>query len=65
MRYDLDDYARDDFFRAYTSDLSLLLPMKDFTLKQLIVENTIQGNTKGGFYECLAADILGKKSYPL
>ena len=30
MRYDLDDYARDDFFRAYTTDLSLLLAMKDF-----------------------------------
>lgn len=30
IRFDLDDYARDDFFRAYTTDLSLLMAMKDF-----------------------------------
>ena len=30
VRFDLDDYARDDFFRAYTTDLSLLMAMKDF-----------------------------------
>lgn len=65
VRYDLDDYARDDFFRAYTTDLSLLLPMKDYSLKQHIVENTLQGNSKGGIYECVIADLLGKKDYPL
>ena len=65
VRYDLDDYARNDFFRAYTGDISLLLPMKDFALKKNIVENTLSGNTKGGIYECVAADILIKKSYPL
>ena len=61
IRYDLDDYARDDFFRAYPTDLSLLLAMKDFSLKQHIVENTIAGNTKGGLYECAIADALHKK----
>ncbi len=65
VRYDLDDYARDDFFRAYTTDLSLLAAMKDFGLKQHIVENTLQANTKGGLYECLIADILHKKDLPL
>ncbi len=65
VRYDLDDYARDDFFRAYTTDLSLLLPMKDYSLKQHIIENTLQGNTKGGIFECVIADLLGKKDYPL
>lgn len=44
VRFDLDDYARDDFFRAYTTDLSLLMAMKDFSLKQRIVENTLEGN---------------------
>ena len=63
--YDLDDYARDDFFRAYTTDLSLLLAMKDFSMKQHIVENTLEGNSKGGFYECAVADALYKKGYSL
>ncbi|WP_026658692.1 ATP-binding protein [Butyrivibrio sp. AC2005] len=65
MRYDLDDYARDDFFRAYTTDLSLLIAMKDFSLKQHIVENTLSGNTKGGLFECAIADALIKKDYSL
>lgn len=38
VMYDLDDYARDDFFRAYTTDLSLLIAIKDFGLKQHIIE---------------------------
>ena len=65
IRFDLDDYARDDFFRAYTTDLSLLMAMKDFSLKQHIVENTLFGNSKGGIYECAIADALYKKGYPL
>lgn len=65
LRYDLDDYVRDDFFRAYTTDLSLLIAMKDYSIKQYIVENTLQGNTKGGIYECSIADILIKKEYKL
>ena len=63
--FDLNDYARDDFFRAYTTDLSLLLSMKDFSLKQYIVENTLSGNTKGGIYECAIADALYKRGYQL
>lgn len=65
IRYDLDDYARNDFFRAYTTDLSLLISMKDFSLKQHIVENTLSGNTKGGLYECAIADALYKRGYTL
>lgn len=65
VKYDLDDYARNDFFRAYTTDLSLLVSMKDFSLKQHIVENTLEGNTKGGLYECAIADALYKKGYQL
>jgi len=63
--YDLDDYSREDFFRAYTTDLSLLIAMKDYSIKQHIVENTLLGNTKGGIYECSIADILIKKGYKL
>lgn len=65
VRFDLDDYAREDFFRAYTTDLSLLMAMKDFSLKQHIVENTVTGNTKGGIYECAIVDTLHKKGYQL
>ena len=65
VRFDLDDYARDDFFRAYTTDLSLLMAMKDFSLKQHIVENTLTGNSKGGIYECAIADALYKKGYQI
>ena len=65
IRFDLDDYARDDFFRAYTTDLSLLMAMKDFSLKQYIIENTLAGNSKGGIFECAVADALHKKGYQL
>ena len=65
IRYDLADYARDDFFRAYTTDLSLLLAMKDFSFKQHIVENTLTGSSKGGIYECVVADALYKNGYAL
>ncbi len=63
--FDLADYARNDFFRAYTTDMSLLLPMKDYSLKQHIVENTLTGTTKGGLYECALADALYKNGYKL
>ncbi|MFQ7212218.1 MAG: DUF4143 domain-containing protein [Blautia massiliensis (ex Durand et al. 2017)] len=65
IRFDLDDYARDDFFRAYITDLSLLMAMKDFSLKQHIIENTLAGNSKGGIFECAVADALHKKGYQL
>ena len=65
IRFDLNDYARDDFFRAYTTDLSLLMAMKDFSLKQHIIENTLAGNSKGGIFECVVADALHKKGYQL
>ena len=65
IKFDLEDYARDDFSRAYTTDLSLLMAMKDFSLKQHIVENTLEGNTKGGMYECAVADALYKKGHKL
>lgn len=65
IKYDLSDYARDDIFRAYTTDLSLLISMREFGLKQHIVENTILDNTKGGIYECLLADFLIKKEFPM
>lgn len=37
--------------------------MKDFSLKQHILENTLAGSTKGGIFECAIADALFKKGY--
>lgn len=65
IKYDLADYADESFFRAYTADLSLLIGMKDFAIKQQIVDNKLSGNTKGGLYECAIADILYKKGFVL
>ena len=65
IKFDLDDYDKDDFFRAYTTDLSLLMAMKDFSIKQHIVENTLTGSSKGGIYECAISDALYKKGYKL
>lgn len=63
--YDLTDYTKDNIFRAYTTDLSLLVAMKDFGLKQHIIENSLIANTKGGIYECFIADVLTKKDLPM
>ena len=65
VSFDLEEHARSDFFRAYPADLSLLIAMKDFVLKQYIVENTLEGSTRGGLYACAIADALHKKGYPL
>ena len=65
IRYDLDDYAAESKFRVYTTDISLLIPMKDLSFKQQIIENTMAGNSKGGIYECVIADILIKKGLSL
>ena len=65
IRFDLDDYTKDGIYRAYTTDLSLLMAMKDFSLKQHIVENTVTGHSKGGIFECAIADALYKKGYQL
>ena len=52
-------------FRAYVSDMSFIVAMRDYSFKQEIIQNTLKGNTKGGIYECVAADILNKKGYNL
>lgn len=65
MECDLNDYARNDFFRLYVTDLSLLMAMRDFSLKQQIVESNVSGNTKGGLYEAAIADMLSKRGYEL
>lgn len=64
-KYDLDEYARDDYFRVYVSDLSLLMAMDDVLLKQQIIDDVLQGEIKDVIYEYAAADALCKKGYNL
>jgi len=63
VRYDLEDQKIEDNFRVYTADLTLLTAMRDLYFKQNIIENTLIGNSKGGIYECAAADALHKQGY--
>ena len=63
--FDLADYEIEGNFRLYCTDLSLLLAMRDFGLKQAIVEGTLSGNTKGGLYESFIADALYKSGHVL
>ena len=63
--YDLTDYEVEGNFRLYCTDVSLLLAMRDFSLKQAIAEGTLTGNTKGGLYECFVADALIKSGHAL
>lgn len=65
VKYDLCDYELTDNFRAYTTDLSLLVAMRDIAFKQQLVDNTLAANTKGGIYECAVADALVKKGHTL
>ncbi|MBQ9003152.1 MAG: ATP-binding protein [Eggerthellaceae bacterium] len=63
--YDLADYEVQGNFRLYCTDVSLLLAMRDFGLKQAIVEGSLFGNTKGGLYESFVADALLKSGHAL
>ena len=63
--YDLTDYEVDGNFRLYCTDVSLLLAMRDLSLKQAIVEGTLAGNTKGGLFESFIADALLKSGHTL
>ncbi|MBQ9068807.1 MAG: ATP-binding protein [Eggerthellaceae bacterium] len=63
--FDLVDYEVEGNFRLYCTDLSLLLAMRDFGIKQAIVEGTLSGNTKGGLYESFIADALHKSGHVL
>ena len=65
LSYDLTDYEIEGNFRLYCTDVSLLLAMRDFGLKQAIVEGTLTGNTKGGLCESFVADALLKAGHGL
>ena len=57
--------AYDEQFKLYINDTGLLCAMYGFEVKKAILENTIKGNTKGGIYENIIAEMLVKKGHKL
>jgi len=65
LKYDLKDYESEDNFRVYTEDISLLMAMRDYSLKEVVLNKFVTENTKGGLYEAAIADLLIKKGNKL
>ena len=65
IAYDLADYEIEDNFRIYPTDVSLLMAMRGFDLKRMVVEDSLSGHTAGGIYENIIADQLYKKGLAL
>ena len=66
--YDIPLNARriDDNFRAYPTDIGLLMGMFDYSVKEQIIhpENKLLGGmAKGGIYEAVVADMLIKNGH--
>ena len=60
-----EDYEEDNHFRLYTTDIGMLVGMRDFSFKRSIIENSLRDSSKGGFWEAAIADVLIKKNYSL
>lgn len=60
-----EDYEDSTSFRLYTTDIGMLVGMRDISFKQAVVENTLTMNSKGGFWEAAIADALYKNGYSL
>ena len=63
--FPLNAYSKENWFKIYLMDIGMLTAMYGFEMKQAIIENSLSGHAKGGIYENLIADILGKKNIPL
>ncbi|MCR4711241.1 MAG: DUF4143 domain-containing protein [Clostridia bacterium] len=57
--------AVEDQFKLYINDTGLLCAMYGFETKKAILNNTLQGNAKGGIYENIIAESLIKRGYQL
>lgn len=60
-----EDYEDPSGYRLYTTDIGMLVGMRDLSFKQAIVENTLVMTSKGGFWEAAIADALYKNGYSL
>jgi len=58
-------YEKQEQFRAYANDIGLIIAMFGYETKAAIVNDSLAGDSKGGIYENLVADILLKKNIPL
>lgn len=64
-KFPLVAYLKPEQFRIYANDIGLLVSMYGFDMKKALVEDTLVGDTKGGIYENLVADMLIKRNIPL
>lgn len=65
IMFPLKAYEKSDQFRVYLSDIGLFTAMFGFQIKQTILDDSLQGNAKGGIYESAIADILYKNGNSL
>jgi len=63
--FPLTAYEKEDQYKLYISDVGLLVAMYGFEMKKAIIDDTLNGNAKGGIYENLIADMLTKQGYKL
>lgn len=55
----------DEQFKLYVNDTGLLCAMYGFETKKALLNNTLQGNAKGGIYENVISECLIKKGYAI
>lgn len=57
--------SKEEQFKLYINDTGLLTCIYGFETKKAIINNTIQGNARGGIYENVIAECLVKRGYKL
>lgn len=63
--FPLKAYEDSDFYKAYMSDIGLLISLYGYDMKAAIIHDTLSGPAKGGLYENLVACMLVARGYPL
>ena len=63
--FPINAYAKGEQFKAYLSDTGLLSAMYGYDMKLAIIDDSLKGPAKGGFYENLIGDMLVKRGYHL
>lgn len=64
-KFPLVAYVKPEQFRIYANDIGLLVSMYGFDMKKALIDDTLVGDSKGGIYENLIADMLIKRNIPL
>lgn len=63
--FPLNAYAKEDQYKVYLSDTGLLSAMYGFDMKQAIIDDTLKGAAKGGFYENIVSEMFVKNGHQL